>query len=139
MKHTIYERKYFYPAIITQEKENLYSAIFPDIEGCATSGESLEETYAMAQDALCLMLYDFEETNEKIPKASDVSKIKLEANQFVVIISCDTQEYRRFFDNKAVKKTLSIPSWLNTEAERQGVNFSSVLQEALKDKLNIQR
>lgn len=130
-------KKYFYPAIVTQEKENVYSVIFPDIEGCVTSGESLEEVYDMAQDALCLMLYDMEESNEDIPTASDLTKIKLDPNQFVVIISCDTQEYRRYFDNKAVKKTLSIPSWLNTEAERKGVNFSAVLQEALKEKLNI--
>ena len=80
-----------------------------------------------------------EESGEDIPQASTVPQIGLADNQFIVIISCDTQEYRRYFDNKAVKKTLSIPSWLNTEAERQGVNFSFVLQEALKEKLNIQR
>lgn len=139
MKHTSNNRKYFYPAVITQEDENLYSVIFPDIEDCSTSGESMEEIYEMAQDALCLKLYDMEECGEDIPKASTAPQIKLDVNQFIVIISCDTQEYRRYFDNKAVKKTLSIPSWLNTEAERQGVNFSFVLQEALKDKLNLQR
>ncbi len=139
MKHITNNRKYFYPAVITQENDNLYSVIFPDIEDCATSGETLEEIYEMAQDALCLKLYDMEECGEDIPKASIVPQIKLDVNQFIVIISCDTQEYRRYFDNKAVKKTLSIPSWLNTEAERQGVNFSFVLQEALKEKLNLQR
>lgn len=139
MNKTKNERKYFYPAVITQEENSLYSVIFPDIEDCATSGETLEEIYEMAQDALCLKLYDMEECNEAIPKASAIPTIQLDANQFVVIISCDTQEYRRYFDNKAVKKTLSIPSWLNTEAERQGVNFSFVLQEALKAKLNILR
>lgn len=139
MNHTIRDRKYFYPAVITQEANSLYSVIFPDIEDCATSGETLEEIYEMAQDALCLKLYDMEECGEEIPRASAVPQIKLDDNQFIVIISCDTQEYRRYFDNRAVKKTLSIPSWLNTEAERQGVNFSFVLQEALKEKLNIQR
>lgn len=139
MKTTNNQRKYFYPAVITQEENSLYSVIFPDIEDCATSGETLEEIYDMAQDALCLKLYDMEERGENIPKASAVPQITLDVNQFIVIISCDTQEYRRYFDNRAVKKTLSIPSWLNTEAERKGVNFSFVLQEALKEKLNIQR
>lgn len=130
-------RKYCYPAIITKEKENLYSIIFPDIEDCATSAESLEEAYVMAQDALCLKLYDMEKSNENIPEASDATSFHLKDNQFVIVVFCDTQEYRRLFDNKAVKKTLSIPSWLNREAERQGINFSYVLQEALKEKLNI--
>ena len=130
-------RKYFYPAIFTKEKENLYSVIFPDLEDCSTSAESLDEAYAMAKDALCLKLYDMEESNEKIPAASDLSAFHLKDNQFVVVVFCDTQEYRKFFDKKAVKKTLSIPSWLNAEAERQGVNFSYILQEALKEKLNV--
>ena len=55
----------------------------------------------------------------------------------MTLIACDTVEYRRYYDNKAVKKTLSIPSWLNTMAERQDVNFSSVLQKALKADLGI--
>ena len=58
-------------------------------------------------------------------------------NEFVSLVSCDTIAYRKFFDNKAVKKTLSIPSWLNDMAERADINFSGTLQEALKAKLNI--
>lgn len=132
-------KQYFYPAVFTKEENNLISVNFPDIPGCCTSGEGLEEAYTMAQDALCLMLYDMEEDNKTIPAPSDISKLKTEKNECVAIISCDTHEYRRYFDSKAVKKTLSIPSWLNAEAERQGVNFSAILQDALKQRLNINR
>ena len=64
--------------------------------------------------------------------------IAVNENEFVNFISCDTIEYRKFFDNKAVKKTLSIPSWLNDMAERADINFSATLQAALKQQLNIQ-
>ena len=79
------------------------------------------------------------EHQQAIPAASTVAEIQKQAEngEFVSLISCDTIEYRRFYDNKAVKKTLSIPSWLNDMAERAGVNFSSILQEALKQKLEI--
>ena len=93
-----------------------------------------------AQDALCLMLYDLEESGEFIPAPSDALDIEktLGDNEFISLVSCDTLEYRQYFDQKAVKKTLTIPSWLNTLAEREGINFSSVLQAALKRTLGIE-
>ena len=128
--------KYLYPALF--EKEDCgYSVSFPDLEGCVTSGETLEEALEMAQDALCLMLYDMEESGQPAPKSSPVKSISAEGENFVSLVACDTIEYRKFYDNKAVKKTLSIPSWLNTMAERDGVNFSAVLQEGLKERLHI--
>ena len=69
--------------------------------------------------------------------ALDVRSIVCAENQLVTLIRCDTIEYRKFFDNRAVKKTLTIPAWLNTMAERQGVNFSMILQNALKAELHI--
>ena len=92
----------------------------------------------MASDALCLMLYDMEEGGETIPPASDVKDIHPGDNEIVTLVACDTIEYRKFYDNRAVKKTLSIPAWLNTMAERAGVNFSMTLQTALKRELDIQ-
>lgn len=91
----------------------------------------------MANDVLCLTLYDLEQESAEIPAASAVNSISHGENEFVSLVGCDTIAYRRFFDNKAVKKTLSIPSWLNDMAERAGINFSGTLQEALKTKLNI--
>lgn len=129
--------KYVYPAVFTEEAEGGYSIAFPDVPGCFTGAETLEEGIAMAQDALCLMLYDLEEAKREINKPTQIQNVHTEANEFVTLISCDTLEYRKFFNNKAVKKTLSIPAWLNTMAEREELNFSAVLQEALKAKLNI--
>ena len=126
--------KYVYPAIFEKE-ESGYSVIFPDL-GIATSGEDLAEAILMARDALCLMLYDMEESKQTIPAASPVMDVRTEENQFVSLIECDTIEYRKFFNNKAVKKTLSIPAWLNTLAEREEINFSAVLQKALKAERN---
>ena len=129
------DRRYVYPAIFTPEN-GAYSVIFPDLE-IATSGETLVEAMDMAQDALCLELYDFEERKEAIPAASSITDLICPTGSFASLIECDTMEYRRYYDNKAVKKTLSIPSWLNTMAEREDINFSAVLQKALKAELNL--
>lgn len=129
--------KYVYPAIFTPEPEG-YSINFPDLESCYTSAPTLEEGMEMAADVLCLTLYGLEEDGKPIPAASDLREVKTDGQAFVSLVRCDTIEYRRFYDNKAVKKTLTIPAWLNTMAERNGVNFSMVLQAALKHELNIQ-
>lgn len=128
--------KYIYPAVFENEGE-FYNVRFPDLENCYTQGESLQDAYEMAADVLCLTLYNMEENREAIPKASDIHAISTKGNAFVSLISCDTIEYRKFYDQKAVKKTLTIPAWLNTMSEREGINFSSVLQKALKQELHI--
>lgn len=128
--------RYVYPALFSREDLG-YSVIFPDLDGCATSAQTLEEALEMAQDALCLMLYDKEERKEPIPEASDISKLTCSEGNFWTLIECDTLEYRKYFDSKAVKKTLSIPAWLNTMAEREDINFSATLQRALKAELGI--
>ena len=97
----------------------------------------MEEAMEMADDVLCLTLYDMEETGQQIPTPSSIKDIQTDGDAFVSLVHCDTVEYRKYFDNKSVKKTLTIPNWLNTIAERQGVNFSLILQNALKKELNI--
>lgn len=129
--------KYVYPAIFTPEEDGGYSIRIPDIPGCYTAGRDLADGIYMASDALCLMLYDMEEDGADIPAASNIADIKTEGEEFVTLVACDTVEYRKFFDSRAVKKTLSIPAWLNTLAERENVNFSAVLQQALKKELHI--
>lgn len=129
--------KYLYPAIFHPEEEGGYSVFFPDIEGCFTQGESLEEAVDMAEDALNLVLWDMEERKETIPAPSTVKNIKLERDEWVVFVKADTLAYRKLHDTKAVKKTLSIPAWLNTLAQEHNVNFSNVLQNALMKELNI--
>lgn len=91
----------------------------------------------MASGTLCLTLYNLEEKKANIPLASEVSAIKTGKDEFVSLVACDTLEYRKYYDNKAVKKTPTIPAWLNTTAEREGINFSAVLQAALKSALHI--
>lgn len=129
--------KYIYPAIFAKNELGGYCVSFPDVKGCYTQGDDLQDAYDMAKDALCLMLYDIEEDSKDIPPASDISAIKTSDGEFVSLVSCDTLTYKRYYDRHSVKKTLTIPAWLNTMAEREGINFSSVLQSALKKKLCI--
>ena len=128
--------KYVYPAIFTKDGK-FYSVNFPDLEGCYTQGDTIEDALEMAEDILCMTLYNLEENKESIPVPSDIKSISVGADEIVSLVSCDTIEYRQFYDNKAVKKTLTIPSWLNTMSEREGINFSAVLQNALKRELHI--
>jgi predicted RNase H-like HicB family nuclease len=135
IKGVLIMAKYIYPAVFTMEEKG-YSVNFPDLESCYTSGENLQNAIEMAKDVLCLMLYDLEENKKPIPIATEISKMTTGHDSFASLIDCDTMEYRRFYDNKAVKKTLTIPSWLNAMAEREHINFSAVLQKALKEQLN---
>lgn len=83
------------------------------------------------------MLYDMEERGENIPVPTEFKDVFSHKEDIVSLVACDTLEYRKFFDKKAVKKTLTIPNWLNVTAERANVNFSAVLQEALMEKLHL--
>lgn len=126
----------FFPAIFEKE-ETGYSVFFPDIKGCNTEGDSIEEAYMMAVDAIGLMYTTYKENlHEEFPRASHPEDIKIKEGQTLVLVELDVMAYRRKYENKAVKKTLSIPSWLNDLALEKGVNFSNVLQEALKQKLH---
>lgn len=128
--------KYIYPAIFAKEGE-VYTVRFPDLESCYTQGDDLQDAYDMASDVLCLTLYNLEEEKAPIPPASETAAIKTGKDEFVSLVTCDTLEYRQYYDNRAVKKTLSIPAWLNTMSEREGINFSAVLQAALKSELHL--
>ena len=130
--------KYYYPAVFKKE-DNDISVNFPDLESCYTQGKDIDDAYEMASDVLCLTLYRMEEEGHDIPAPSFIGDVATGKDEFVSIISCDTLEYREYFDNKAVKKTLTIPSWLNKMSEREGLNFSAVLQSALKERLHITR
>ena len=130
--------KYVYPAIFTKEENGLYSVDFPDIKGCVTCGDDLADALYMAQDVLAFTLYDYERDNKKVPVPSDTDSIEVPSGSFVNCVLCDTLEYQKRNNNKAVKKTLSIPEWLNELAINSGVNFSQVLQDALKSQLNVE-
>ncbi len=122
-----------FPAIFSFDGK-YYNVDFIDLEGCSTFGDSIQNAYLMAQDAMGLYLDNL--TNFPQPTLS-ISNIPLKENQFVSFISIDMDEYRKKFNNKSIKKTLTIPEWLNYLSEKNNINFSQVLQEALKEKLGI--
>ncbi len=127
--------KYVYPAIIENAGDG-YNVCFPDIPGCYTCGEDLPEAIAMAADALALFLYELEAGEEAIPSPSEIKHLACGQDEIATLVYCDTLEYQKMYNKAAVKKTLSIPGWLNYMAEKASVNFSQVLQDALKEKLD---
>ena len=128
----------FYPAVFHTAEEGGFWVTFPDIPECMTQGDNMQEAYEMAVDALGLSLTSREAGREEIPKASSLDEVDPEDGT-LVIVEFDMAEYRRRNSSRAVKKTLSIPEWLNEAAVRENVNFSQILQEALMSKLGIQR
>lgn len=125
--------KYAYPAIFTKGEEGEIEVDFPDVKGCFTYGDDMPDAMEMAKDCLEMMLVHYEDEKLPIPPASDIKSIKTDG--IVSLILADTDEWRRQFDNRAVKKNCTIPAWLNSKAEKAGVNFSQVLQDALKSLL----
>ena len=124
-----------YPAIFTFE-DNQYWVEFIDLEGCFSDGKTLAEAMENAKEAMGLYLEDL----EKYPECTtDIKNIKLENNQIISFVTINLEEHKKKYENKSVKKTLSIPAWLNTMAEKENINFSQLLQKALKDTLNLDK
>ena len=124
-----------YPAIFTYE-DNQYWVEFVDLEGCFSDGETLAEAMENAKEAMGLYLEDLEE----YPKCTEnIKNIKLNENQIVSFVTVNLTEHRKKYENKSVKKTLSIPAWLNTVAEKENINFSQLLQKALMETLNVDK
>ena len=132
-----------YPACFYKEKEGGYSVIFPDLDHLSTCGDDLDEAMKMAVDCLAGYLYSAKLDKEEVPAPSDMSSIDVNAeyneyeSAFINIVTVDVEEYARKHFEKSVKKTLSIPSWLNDLATANGINFSQTLQKALKAELKI--
>lgn len=124
--------KKYYPVIFTKEDTG-FSTVTVDLDGCFSEGDTFEEAYTNTQDAIGLFL----DGMENIPEPSDPSTLAASDGQFICVVEYDSIEYKKKNNSKAVKKTLSIPEWLNEEAEKQHINFSKLLQEALKSKLNV--
>lgn len=125
----------FYPAIFHRAEEGGFWVTFPDIPECMTQGDDMKEAYAMAADALGLAITSRKKNKEAIPVASYPCDFIVQDGEMCVVIEFDMQAYQKRTNTKAVKKTLSIPQWMNEEATEMGVNFSQVLQEALLRKI----
>ncbi len=132
-----------YPACFFKEDRG-YSVVFPDLNWLATCGDSEKDAMNMAVDCLAGFLYSLKRDGETIPPASNLSDISLEnvakelemePDGFVNLVSVDVEEYAKYHFEKAVRKTLTIPAWLNVAAQEKHINFSQTLQEALLMKL----
>lgn len=127
---------YIYPAIIGKEpNEKEYSVFFPNLN-VATSGMSEADALISARELLGTVIYGLELDNEKIPDSSDLSDIKTGKNEHTILVDVYMPSIRLSENNKAINRTVTLPAWLNAKAIEKHFNFSQVLQEALKEKLN---
>ena len=125
-----------YPAVFQKEDVG-YSVWVPDIQGCVSQGDTFDEAMEYIKDAIGICLDLIVQNGNVPPKATEPSGIALEHNQFLAVVSFDFDEYQKKHGEKSVKKTLTVPAWLNTLSERKNINFSQVLQNALIHELQI--
>jgi predicted RNase H-like HicB family nuclease len=124
---------------IFQYAEDGINITFPDIPSAISYAQSTEEAIKNAEEVLGLILYDMESDKKEIPKATPFENIKTKEDEKAIIIRVWMPLVRNELDEQAVKKTLTIPQWLNKLAEAENVNFSKLLQSALKDYLKVKR
>ena len=129
--------RYSYIAAVSFDDDGI-SINYPDLDGCFTCAETENEIFQMAKEALGLHIWSMEQDCELIPEPSNIKDIKLEKNETAMLVEIFMPPIRDRISNRTVKKTLTIPQWLNAEAERHGVNFSQVLQNGLKEYLRIE-
>ena len=131
-----------YPACFYKEKDGGYSVIFPVLY-IATCGDTLDEAMNMAVDCLAGYLYNAKMEQEEIPEPPEMERINVDdeydeyESAFINMVTVDVEEYARVHFEKSIKKTLTIPKWLNDMAVREKVNFSQLLQKALKEELHL--
>ncbi len=130
------KNRYIFPAIFDFAEDGI-SVEFPDLLGCLTCGDTQEEAWRMAKEAMALHLYGMEEENLPIPEPSPISNLKTKRNQVIVLMEAFMPGFRREMEQQLMKKILTIPKWLNKMAEDENVNFSQILQDALKQRLGI--
>ena len=128
---------YVFPALFDYDEDGI-SISFPDLPGCFSCADSDDEALYMAKDALRSWLLTAEEYGDDIPSPSSLKDISTFSSQKSVLVEVCLVPYREAYKNRSVKKTLTIPAWLNDVAEKEKINFSFVLQNALKEQLNIQ-
>ncbi|OPX90164.1 MAG: hypothetical protein A4E53_01050 [Pelotomaculum sp. PtaB.Bin104] len=129
---------YIFPAIF-DFADNRISIEFPDLPGCLPCANDAQKAINNAKEAMALHLYRLEQNEDDIPEPTPITKLRPEQNQAILLIEVLMPVYRNAIENRAVKKTLTIPKWLNDLAEREKVNFSQVLQDALKTSLGINK
>lgn len=125
--------KLVYPAVFTpyEDESGGYVVEFPDLPGCVTGGDNMAEAIFMAEDAASGWVLTELEAGQQAPKASEFSAVSVETRQFVNMVALDMDAYAAKYGSRAVKKTLTIPAWLNTFVEDHNISCSAVLQDAL--------
>ncbi len=127
-----------YPIVLTPDGDG-YVVYIPDFHA-NTQGYSLTEAIEMARDAIGLVGIEMQDEKQPLPQPSPVGGVNKETeNDIVTLVDIDFDEYRRKNDMRSVRRNVTLPSWLDYEATKSGINVSAVLQEALKDRLHIQR
>lgn len=127
--------RYLYPAVLTYEEGYEIAVTFPDLPGCATSGETEKDAVAAGREALGLHLFGMEEDGDEIPEPSLAKDIQLEDGEVIAMIEVFMPSIRLNQKNKAVNRTVTLPAWLNAKAVECGINFSQLLQDAIKREL----
>ena len=127
--------KKVYPVVFTRLEDG-YMAYVPDMK-INTQGEDLAEAIFMARDAIGLMGLALEDKGEKLPEPSPSASVKHAPREIVSMVDIDFGAYRRAEERRTVRRNVSLPSWLNDAADREGLNVSAVLQNALKQELHI--
>lgn len=129
--------RYFYPAVFTYEPDQEIAIVFPDLD-CATSGVNDDDALLSARELLGCVLNGMEEDNEEIPAPTPLAEIITEPNERAVLIDVYMPSVRMAQINRSVSRTVTLPAWLNAAALEHNINFSQVLQDALKTQLHIQ-
>ena len=127
-------KQYIYPAQFIEEENGTISVFFPDLDGCQTYDDTVEGAMLMAKNALEGYIDVHIDMDKPLPEPSDLKKISTD-NAIVMLVVADIRNMTK--ENKPVKKTLTIPKWLDREATKAHLNFSGILQEALKERLGI--
>jgi len=121
--------EYVYPAIFHHNEDESYTVLYPDLPGCISEGKTLGNAMYMAQSALAQWIGYLADKEHEIPKASPVTKVKLSKGEFVNLICAEVK------DSRAVKRTVSIPKWMDDKVAQSGLSLSRVLQDALSERL----
>ncbi len=123
--------EYVYPALFHPNGDGSFTITYPDLPGCISEGKSLGNAMYMAQSALTQWIEYLSDRKQDIPSASSLKDIETEADEFVNLIRADIK------DGRAVKRTVSIPKWMDDKVSEAGLSLSRVLQDALKERLNV--